>query len=454
MNKSISLLKLTLVTFCLCFAGAPSSESTEASEQRTKLAECIRELISYSTGNRGGKTIKFQGRYLSLDKPVSEPHFTPIQPDMPAWLVEQSRENEEQEIHDYHEIVGIPQKIINLANNASDLYTKKIDNKTYLELLFYNSLGWIADEICQKIMDKGAHLPKQYDVLRKINKGEHVKISPKDYPQDFLRLAFRVANDANNLAMVVDLYPLSGVGEEIEHYRNAHPKIFSEAGNFVHEPYWSYNLAQLHGYGHRLMKKLKPYFVDRASIIQEDTKIFILSGPDKIRVRKVRFNYVLPNLYLKNLLEREEPEHLGVAKVFLVPKQPTIKFTFIMPYPIDASGKLYEGTRSDNPMGVESYDFEVFQEIIDGQAIANQRDFERYGHRDFGNYQIIISSANHKRYLIDTKENKNFMVPYLTSDKNYRETKSDELHRVIYTVKSWNFDPRVVFVDVDVKLGP
>lgn len=453
MNKNLRIYLIIILTCSplLSIANAIDSPTKTSEKSPTHLEDYLKMLLAYKATNMGGQVIEVNKHYLHLNKPISEPQNT-ITPQDADWLAEMKRKSYEEEMRDYSEKLALPQKLLRLTNNTSDFFTKKIDNKTYLELLYHNNLGWIADEICTILTEQGIALPNEYILLRTINNGGHVKVNTKEYSKNFIQLAFRVANDANNLPMVQQLFPLSGIDEEIEHLKTKYPQIFSPDGNFVHEPYWSYNLDQLQKYGYRILEKLKPHIVPSNAIHTIGGKPHITIGQETLKLRSVPFSYVLANLYLKNRFTHEKVTNLAVARIFLIPKRHNIKFTFVMPYPVDDSGKLYEGTRNtNNPLQVMSEEFEVYQEIIEGKALANQRYFEKYGHRDFNNYQII-ESKDGKLYLIDTKEDKNFMVPYLTANKEFRDPNSDEWHKVIYAAKSLNFDPRVVLIDIEVKL--
>lgn len=60
---------------------------------------------------------------------------------------------------------------------------------------------------------------------------------------------------------------------------------------------------------------------------------------------------------------------------------------------------------------VLSNSFAIFQEYIEGEGYVGDQSFFPYAHFDFNAKQIITNKHDGKKYLIDTKEGKNFFLP-------------------------------------------
>jgi hypothetical protein len=369
----------------------------------------------------------------------------------------------------------ILQNLIQLAPSLSHFHCKmENSDSTYLEVLFRENLGWMAKEVCVKMNETGEKLPEECEILLKIYQGENLENSFESYPTDFINLAYKVANNAKNINMVEKLFLHSDVKEKAENLKTSHPFIYL---NYIHEPYWSYNLTQLLEYGGRIIEKIKPYFVSENNIRTTGETVYIRPSPASrvIRVRQVQFGYVLPNLYLKEKLEGDASR--AVPRIFLYSKGEQATFRFKMPYTADSHAMdikaLDCSDKAYNPIQVLSNDFVVYQEWIDGKGHWGNREFASLGHRDFNQVQIIKSDKDEKSYLIDTKEEKNFFPPYLSpfieehpctdspSSSSYslaitgRDTLEEgkkASHAVMYDAKNLHFDPRVIFVEITIPL--
>jgi hypothetical protein len=356
----------------------------------------------------------------------------------------------------------ICQNLRNLAPSRSHLLNKIRDRDcAYLEKLFEINLGYVAADICSKIFEKKEEWPQEYQILWQIDQGQYLETDFSTFSIGFIQLAYRVANNSQNSIMANRLYPLTNVAEQAETLKKSHPMLYQD---YIHEPYWSYNLQQLHDYGCRILEKLRPYFVKPHSVKKENNSIII----QDMAVREVPFGYVLPNLYLrKKLGERHTSK--GVARIFLLPRQYNVTFTFKMPY-VEGGDKMdrlkCDDTR-DNSLQVLSKDFVVYQELIEGDGHRGNKAFMNLGHRDCDNSIQIIFDKDNKRYLIDTKEQKNFFVPFLSPYDEYQcnpalsqEHKTSdafkawqiESQKVVLDAKNLHFDPRVIYVPVTVLL--
>lgn len=349
----------------------------------------------------------------------------------------------------------VTQKLINFCDIPN--FIEKIDSKDLfiiLDELFDKNLPYIAERIYNETKSRQeSEFPPKYDLLLRIYKGEDLDLTGYYESEDFLKQAYRVANGAGNMPMVKKLYKISGAEKRYNQLKMENIDTYSPEVNYIHEPYWSYNLFQLQEYGHRIVEKLKPYFVEESSIKYTNKKlgnrqIFeVKSGKDKVLTRKVPFGYVLPNLYLKDKLK--DSKKYGVARLFIVPKGKIIKFTFKMPYYASSSFRV----KTDpglNPLVILSESFDVFQEVFEeGETLSGIRDFESYGHRDFNAHQVF-QDQDGKRYLIDTKEEKNFFVPFWDPTKPQFTGNDIKQQRIVKEAKSLNFDPRVGMINISV----
>lgn len=381
--------------------------------------------------------------------------------------------------------LGVTQKLIELAPSLSHfLHRMENSELTYLDLLFRENLGWMAEKICTALIEANDNLPEKYHILLAIYRGNNPQTDLAVYSTDFIDLAYKVANNAKNIDMVRQLYPLSGVAEASKAHKQSNSLIYFD---YIHEPYWSYNFQELHEYGARIIEKIRPHFVKKDMVkkiererffcdfekvfkVREETYVCV-SRP-VIKVREVPFGYVLPNIYLKERLKNEKKH--AVPRIFIVPKDDKVKFTFRMPY-TDHFGmeeKVFKcDNTAENAMQVLSEDFVVYQEWISGSGYRGNRDFAPWGHRDFNQIQIIRSDTDQKSYLVDTKEEKNFFPPYFSpfsedytflenhikangirDKKTYKEWKI-AVQAVVYDAKTFHFDRRVIFVDVTIPLS-
>lgn len=397
----------------------------------------------------------------------------------------QSKKTHHKEIHRFFQLEDrektreeneqlICQNLITFAPFPSHFLIKIGDSDcTYLEKLFEVNLGYMAANICSKIIETKEELPEKYNTLLQIHQGQSVENDFSSFPIDFIRLAYKVANNSQNRAMVNRLYPFADVAEKAEVLKQSHPIIYQD---YIHEAYWSYNLEQLHDYGCRIIEKLRPTFIGPEDIRKENNAMIIQGLP----VRRASFGYVMPNLYLRKKLGNSNLR--SVAKIFLLPKGDTVAFTFKMPY-VEGEDKMdtkkfkYDAL-DDNPLQVLSKDFAVYQEWIEGIAFPESHKFEDLGHRDYNTkaIQIIFNKEDCKHYLIDTKEKKNFFAPfvspYMVNYKKYsalseeysalfQEIKSSnafelwqaDSQEVAFDAKSLHFDPRVIYVPVTVPLN-
>ncbi len=185
----------------------------------------------------------------------------------------------------------------------------------------------------------------------------------------------------------------------------------SSGFSYIHESFWRYNKDELKAYGERILNRIRPNFIDQSCLDQKNGAVLI--GNEKIKVRQVNeFGRVLPLLYLKDILAWKNIKDKAVPRIFIIPKNPNqINFTFHMPY---LGMKMDSG---NNILQVESDSFTIMQEYIDGKSFVGDTSFAAYGHCDFNARQIIQTTKGVK-YLIDTKESKNFFCPQLSPFKD------------------------------------
>ena len=175
---------------------------------------------------------------------------------------------------------------------------------------------------------------------------------------------------------------------------------------FHHEPYWTYDFCELTEYAQRIIGKIQPHFVSEDDItVGETTRI------GTCEVRKLpdsSFGRVLPLLHLREAIGSTRT--LGTPRIFILPKSgQEMEFEFLLP---NRRSRWHDNGM--NVVQVLSKSFVIYQEYIVGSGRVGDMSFVHYGHRDFNAKQVILSSHDGKKYLIDTKEQKNFFHPTIS----------------------------------------
>lgn len=192
-------------------------------------------------------------------------------------------------------------------------------------------------------------------------------------------------------------------------------------------------------------------------------------------VREVPFGYVFPNIFLKRQLLKLNDPHRAVPEIFIVrrdPKKTTANFIFKLPASStgEQAGLFYiEGLNDvgSNVLSVDSNDFVIYQEYVEGNGVRNDHTFDSLGHADFNAVQIIRSNIDGKKYLIDTKMEKDFFLPIfypfvnnfcegckdLSFCKKGYGDNFDKKHaqKIAMTSKSINFDLRKKIIPITVE---
>lgn len=180
---------------------------------------------------------------------------------------------------------------------------------------------------------------------------------------------------------------------------------FTDEG-FIHEPYWKMNDQQLEDYAKSIVKTIEPLIIDAEQL--EHGRVN--DKGEKVPVRKVaEFGRVLPNIFLRQALHTVGEKNKTVPRIYLIPKANTeLTFEFLLPH------KKMLCNSGHNCVQVLSNSFTIYQEFIKGEGEIGNMSFAMYGHNDFNAKQIIRSTSDHKEYLIDTKESKNFFIPEIS----------------------------------------
>jgi len=227
--------------------------------------------------------------------------------------------------------------------------------------------------------------------------------------EEALLQAYVKANAELDFESVATLFDKAEIGKK---QTLSEDELPSSELTYIHEPYWRYNIIQLRDYGKRIIKKISPYFVDAADVDEKNRTVF--HSGETVKVRKVsEFGRALPLIYLREILERTNAKGLSVPRIFIVPtKSKKVSFTFHMPYLREEHQNMFLDV-ANNILQVESDSFEIYQEYIEGNGFVGDKSFSPYGHCDFNAKQIVRSTIDGKKYLIDTKESKNFFTPQL-----------------------------------------
>jgi hypothetical protein len=173
----------------------------------------------------------------------------------------------------------------------------------------------------------------------------------------------------------------------------------------IHEPYWEKNQQSLKDYAKKIIKTISPYVITEGDLDRANKQV--RSNGEYIKVRSVdEFGRVLPNIFLRQVLAKVGDEKRAVPKIFLLPKKDAnIAFEFLLPH------RTMSCNSGFNCIQVLSNSFEIFQEYIEGEGLVGDQSFYPYAHFDFNAKQIIDNKIDGKKYLIDTKEGKNFFLP-------------------------------------------
>lgn len=342
-----------------------------------------------------------------------------------------------------------------------------------IELLFLNDQSEIAIKIISNI-DKN-FLKKEWLILKLIVEGR-TDINTEELDKKFLLTLYKVANNSNNMEMVKKLHDISGAHEMQNRLKVGNPIIFSDEANYIYKPFWSFNIFQLQAYASEMIEEMKPLFISENEIKKSDEAFYIKNKEGQRKyVRKVPFGYVFPNIFLKHqLLELNDP-HRAVPEIFIVrrdPKKTTANFIFKLPASStgEQAGLFYIDGINDvgsNVLSVDSNDFVIYQEYVEGDGHPKDQEFASLGHADFNAVQIIKSGK--KSYLVDTKRQKNFFDPmfFPTADKEFCDIFTDlpfckkgygnnfdkkHAQKIVMTSKSINFDLRKKFFSVTLEL--
>src|SRR5271169_2938608 len=96
---------------------------------------------------------------------------------------------------------------------------------------------------------------------------------------------YRIANTSQNFDKVEKLFETNGIKEKQNGLKEKSKNtLYSDDMGYIHEPFWSYNIVQLRDYGKRIIEKIRPYFIDEASI----SKGIVDVDGKKVRVRQIK----------------------------------------------------------------------------------------------------------------------------------------------------------------------
>lgn len=259
-------------------------------------------------------------------------------------------------------------------------------------------------------LDKAVHMKKiKLSALLMLTCISVAHLSASKIDEEKLSRAYVEANTDLDFEAVRVLFENARIKEKQNHFEEVLP---SSELSYIHEPYWRYNILQLREYGERIVTKISPYFVDEGCVDGKSKTVF--HQGEAVKVRKVtEFGRVLPLIYVQEMLIRKKSKDLAVPRIFIVPtKSKPISFTFHMPYLREDCHSIVLDS-GNNSLQVESDSFDLYQEYIEGEGFAGDKSFSQLGHFDFNAKQIVKSTVDGKKYLIDTKESKNFFMPQL-----------------------------------------
>jgi hypothetical protein len=251
---------------------------------------------------------------------------------------------------------------------------------------------------------------------------------------------YRVANQAGNFPLVKKLY------EENRSFRN-HPQEYLEnwqqdkrvvnqsKDSYFYPPLWAYNIVQLRDYARQAIEKLQPYVINASDLepVEGRPGLFNYSYQNKKIVLMKKDRSPIVGRVLGALHLKEVGSSYNVPLKFLVPPPGGLenaKVVFSIP-------ELSDGGRHQDPMytwgfitnrglasfvsrnavGMEIPGTELFVEHIEGQHVMGTPDYTN-GFVD-AKTNVIRRESDGKLFIIDTGDDKNFMVPVGDSFKAY-----------------------------------
>jgi ankyrin repeat protein len=235
---------------------------------------------------------------------------------------------------------------------------------------------------------------------------------------------YRVANQALNIPMVEKMQEQYRylIGAEfkrsIDLWEND-PEVKNERGTFYYPPLWAYNALELKKYALKILQEIESQIIDKNNLKLIDKQMQLYeyeNNGKKITLMKKDtkplLGRVLGRNHLAKSLEESNSKHLAVAQKFLVyPHGPLAKakviFTFAMNYSYESSKGILQGISGTNPVNVEIEGIELYAEYIEGSPTQAPR-FAGFIDNDKGN--AIRSKKDKKIYIIDTGDDKNFLV--------------------------------------------
>lgn len=265
---------------------------------------------------------------------------------------------------------------------------------------------------------------------------------------------YRVANQSGNFALVHKLYEdnqsFRTIQEDyLKRWQNDMRVQSVNHDSFYYPPLWAFNIVQLRDYARETIKKLSPYVIKR-----EDLQP-ILNKPGLFRYRFKEEDLILMKKEQAPIVGRvlgalhlaEKGSSYGLPKKFIVaPTDGLTKVVFTVPG--DMQGRHYDpmytwGFVFDKTLGasgglnavnLEIPGAELYVEYIKGEHVLGRPDLGK-GFVD-AKSNVIERSSDHKQFIIDTGDDKNFLTPI----GNLKDA---------YEIKILHFAPDVRKVTID-----
>lgn len=235
---------------------------------------------------------------------------------------------------------------------------------------------------------------------------------------------YKVANQFINISLVKKLqqdFP------DIKKYETQLLDLWKQSPNVIkksqdeyfYPPLWIYNIDDLKSYAEKVIKQLQPHVISKDKLIKTKNETL--------------FNYDLNNERILLLRKTIKPlvgrilgaDHLKncnrlVARKFIVePENGLInsRVTFTLPgYTSYGAENMLDITQGLNSINIEIEDIELYVEYIEGNREST---FRSCGFIDNDKSNSIRSQKSGNLYIIDTGDDKNFIVPSGNPRANY-----------------------------------
>lgn len=266
---------------------------------------------------------------------------------------------------------------------------------------------------------------------------------------------YRVANQSLNYGMVDKLFPSLKVSikRNLEKWEETNA---NKRGSFYYPPFWLYNASQLKTYAEELVKRLEKNVIDKSKLTKRPDGLYeyLDDGKKLVLMKKTAaplVGRILGRNHLEKAIERSGLKNkYAVPKKFLIPPEGGLnkaKVVFRFPHaPKNSEEGLmpFFSVTGLNQVGVEVEGVELYVEYIEGKFIrlGSHSMLSWFGFIDGDKGNAIKSEKDGLIYIIDTGDDKNFIVPLGTNTSGGS-----------YKAKSLQYAPHIPGITISLDKG-